>query len=313
MASESLDQAKRTRILIVEDDELQMQVLQAGLATVGFDIETVSDGLEAVWKVNAGHYDVVLIDYQIPAIDGLGTARLVGDLMGGPAKPVLIALTATPTHLKARESGQESAFNAIVNKPWDLASLHLIITRCLEGAPDSAARRASEYELILKGWEDYDTEPERPGAVGDDPGPARILVIEDDDSQQMLLASILQRQGYVVETASDGLQAVRRIRGGCFDLVLVDFQLPEFDGLAVAMMVHNLMGQAARPRMIAFTATPGRLRETEKLADLIFDEITEKSSDFQSLIRSVDRLLRASPNPVARRAAASVQSMNGTT
>jgi len=46
MASESLDQAKRTRILIVEDDELQMQVLQAGLATVGFDIETVSDG----WK-----------------------------------------------------------------------------------------------------------------------------------------------------------------------------------------------------------------------------------------------------------------------
>jgi CheY-like chemotaxis protein len=165
MASESLDQAKRTRILIVEDDELQMQVLQAGLATVGFDIETVSDGLEAVWKVNAGHYDVVLIDYQIPAIDGLGTARLVGDLMGGPAKPVLIALTATPTHLKARESGQESAFNAIVNKPWDLASLHLIITRCLEGAPDSAARRASEYELILKGWEDYDTEPERPGAV----------------------------------------------------------------------------------------------------------------------------------------------------
>jgi len=79
-----------------------------------------------------GHYDVVLIDYQIPAIDAW-ERQTGGRPDGRPAKPVLIALTATPTHLKARESGQESAFNAIVNKPWDLASLHLIITRCLEG------------------------------------------------------------------------------------------------------------------------------------------------------------------------------------
>jgi CheY-like chemotaxis protein len=313
MVSEPLNLARRTRILIVEDDELQMQVLQAGLASLGFDVETVSNGLEAVWQVNAGHYDVVLIDYQVPEIDGLGTARLVGDLMGRSARPVLIALTATPTHLKVRESGQKSAFSAIIGKPWDLASLHLIITRCLEVAPNSEARRAAESELMLKGWENYDTEPDRPGANDDDSGPARILVIEDDDSQKMLLASILQGQGYVVETASDGLEAVRRIRGGCFDLVLVDFHLPEFDGLAVARMVHNLMAQAARPRMIAITATPARLRETEKLADLIFDEIAEKSSDFQGLIRSVDRLLRSSPNPVSRRAVASVQSMNGTT
>ena len=53
MVSEPLNLARRTRILIVEDDELQMQVLQAGLASLGFDVETVSNGLEAVWQVNA--------------------------------------------------------------------------------------------------------------------------------------------------------------------------------------------------------------------------------------------------------------------
>jgi CheY-like chemotaxis protein len=155
-------------------------------------------------------------------------------------------------------------------------------------------------------------ESKRPGAIGDDPGPARILIIEDDQCQQTLLASVLQRQGYVVETASDGLEGVRRIRDGCYDLALIDYNLPEIDGLAVARMVHDLMADAVRPRLIALTATPARLREKEKQADIIFDDIAEKSSDLQGLIRSVDRLLKASPNPVARRAAASVHPMDGT-
>jgi len=70
------------------------------------------------------------------------------------------------------------------------------------------------------------------------------------------------------------------IRGGCFDLVLVDFQLPEFDGLAVAMMVHNLMGQAARPRMIAFTATRAAC-ESGKAGRPHIDEITENPPIFR--------------------------------
>jgi CheY-like chemotaxis protein len=312
MTSEPTDQHKRIRVLIVEDDELQMQVLEAGLTAVGFEVETVADGLEAVWKVRAGHYDVVLVDYQVPKIDGLATAHLVSDLMSQPARPVLIALTATPKQLQARENGEPSAFNAVLGKPWDLASLHLIITRCLEVAPDSATRRAAETQLMLQCWMDYDTEPDRPGANGDDPGPARILVIEDDNLQQAMLTSVLQSQGYVVETASDGLEGVRRIREGCYDLVLVDYNLPAIDGLAVASMVHDLMTQDMRPRLVAITATPARLRDSEKQADIIFDDIADKSADLQELIRSVDHLLKSSPNPVARRAAASVRPIDAT-
>jgi hypothetical protein len=73
-----------------------------------------------------------------------------------------------------------------------------------------------------------------------------------------------------------------------------------------------MLQDSLRPRLIAYTAMPARLREKEKLADIIFDDIVEKSSDIQGLIRSIDRLLRTSPNPVARRAAASVQSIVGT-
>ena len=67
-----------------------------------------------------------------------------------------------------------------------------------------------------------------------------------------------------------------------------------------------MLQDSLRPRLIAYTAMPDRLKEKEKLADIIFDDIVEKSSDVQGLIRSIDRLLRTSPNPVARRAVASV-------
>jgi CheY-like chemotaxis protein len=140
---------------------------------------------------------VVLIDYRIPGIDGLGTARLIGDFVGGPASPILIALTSTPQQLNSRESGGKSAFNAVLAKPWNLDSLRAVITRCLAGAPDRATRRAAESALTLQAWGDYDREPDRPSANGDDPGPARILIIEDDESQQMVLASVLQTQGYI--------------------------------------------------------------------------------------------------------------------
>ncbi len=295
---------ERVRVLLVEDDTLQAQILAAALASADFDVDIVGDGLAGVWKVREGRYDVVLIDYQLPEIDGYAAARLVGDFMAGPARPVLIALTATPERLNARESGTESAFDAVLAKSSDLSGLLSAIARCLALAPERTTRQQAVLSLLLKSWVDYDTLPDRPGSKGDDPGPARILVIDDDECQQRLLTAVLERRGYVVETASDGLNAVRKIRDGCFDLALVDYGLPEMDGLAAGTLIRDMIGEDVRPRLIGFTATAGLLSDREGIARSVFDEIVQKSSDLQGLLRSVDRHMRASPNLATRRAAA---------
>jgi CheY-like chemotaxis protein len=304
MSNTTADQAEHVRVLIVEDDDLQALVLAAALTSAGFEADTVSDGLAAVWKVREGRYDVVLFDYKLPEIDGYAAARLVGDFMPGQTRPVLIALTATPEQLIVRERAGESIFDAVLPKSPDLSGLFSTIARCLPSAPERSARRDAVFALLLRSWAEYDTIPQRPGAQGDDTGPARILVIDDDEMQQLLLTSVLEQHGYVVESVSNGLDAVRKIRDGCYDLALVDYSMPEMDGMAAGTLIRDMISEDVRPRMIGLTATAGLLSAKEGTARSVFDEIVEKSADLQGLLRSVDRHMRASPNPATRRAAA---------
>ena len=224
--------------------------------------------------------------------------------MGQVVRPVLIALTATPEHLNARESGAVSAFDAVVGKSSDFSGLLAAIKRCLASMPDSATMQKASSALMLQEWEEYDAEPCRPGAIGDHPGQPRILLAEDEEIQRQLLTSALERRGYVVETVANGLDAIRSIRGGCYDLALVDYNLPEMDGLATGTLVLDLMQEHLRPRLIALTATPDLLHDKQLLPGSVFDEIVAKSSDLNGLMCTVDRHLRSSPNPATRRAAA---------
>jgi len=303
LPEDTTDEDTRSRILIVEDDDIQGRVLASGLEAMGFATDVIANGLDAVWKAEANIYDVVLVDFQIPQIDGLATARLIRALTGPIARPMLIALTASPEALSAKATQTEKAFDFILGKSGDLAPLVAVIRSSLTALPDILTRRAAVSESLERAWSDYDSTPARPGANGDDPGPVRILVIEDDDVQRDLVASVMRHRGYVVDTASGGLEAIHKIQKECYDLVLVDYQLPEIDGLAVVKLTHNLMDQAMRPRMIALTATPSRLCELEPGVDIMFDKIVEKSADFDSLLILVDQLLRSAPNPVTRRAA----------
>src|SRR6478672_4284633 len=81
----------------------------------------------------------------------------------------------------------------------------------------------------------------------------RILIVEDDPSQQGVLRLAFERRGFAVETADDGLSAVRMMQHQAYDLALIDYQLPEIDGLASARLTKYLLGDAKRPRLIAVT------------------------------------------------------------
>ena len=184
MPEDTTDEDTRSRILIVEDDDIQGRVLASGLEAMGFATDVIANGLDAVWKAEANIYDVVLVDFQIPQIDGLATARLIRALTGPIARPMLIALTASPEALSAKATQTEKAFDFILGKSGDLAPLVAVIRSSLTALPDILTRRAAVSESLERAWSDYDSTPARPGANGDDPGPVRILVIEDDDVQR---------------------------------------------------------------------------------------------------------------------------------
>lgn len=280
------------RILLVEDDELQKAVLTSALRTRAYDVETASGGLEAVWKILCGSYDLVLIDYLLPEIDGLATARLIHDIMGHVARPRMVALTAKPDSITEREMGPGEAFDEVVTKTADMWGLFASVDRQLQAAPSRKARRAAEVELLLKDWSDYEDAPLPAAVSASRLGACRILVVEDDPLQQAVLKSALKRCGYDVQTAADGLDAVRKIRNGAYDLALIDYQIPEVDGLATARLIGALLSEAARPRLIALTATPDRLSAWEATSGKVFDQIVAKSASLPTLLATIGRSLQ---------------------
>lgn len=290
----------RTRILVVEDDALQQSILKAALEADGYQVETASDGLDAVWKIREGRFDLALIDYRLPEIDGLATARLIGDLMGEVGRPRLVALTATPECVIGRELLAGQAFDGIVAKSVDLPALLATVGRFLRSAPGSAARHAANLELLLGEWSEYDTVPHRPEPQQGSSPQARILVVEDDELQCSVLRFALAAHGYDVETASDGLSAVRKLRRGGYDLALIDYELPEIDGLAMARLIRDLLSEAARPRLVAHTAAPDRLKGRGRMSRCAFDDVVDKSTGLPTLLATIDHHLRCGPGSTMR-------------
>ncbi len=111
------------RLLVVEDDDVQRMFLTDILLSCGFAADSAADGLTAVTKARTGGYSLALIDYHLPEIDGLTTARLLRDTFDGHDCPKLIAITATPESLTLRESTSRPTFDALYAKPLDYPAL----------------------------------------------------------------------------------------------------------------------------------------------------------------------------------------------
>jgi CheY-like chemotaxis protein len=115
------------------------------------------------------------------------------------------------------------------------------------------------------------------------------LVVDDDDVFRQLIASALQNAGHEVLTAPNGFRALLLIRRFVFDVVLLDFNLPDLDGVAIAKLTCDLVRAPARPRLIALTATPERVAERQGLFVSHFDDIISKAAGLLPVLEAVQR------------------------
>ncbi len=118
--------------------------------------------------------------------------------------------------------------------------------------------------------------------------PPRILIAEDDDLQGALLRRALEGRGYQAEIVTDGLEAVRRLRTGVYDLALLDYHLPDIDGLAAARLLHDHFAESDRPGLIAVTATAEGLSAKEGEGGTSFDAVVSKRLGLTALLSVVD-------------------------
>ncbi|MDN3565326.1 response regulator [Paeniroseomonas aquatica] len=292
-----------TKILVVEDDAIQRDVLTRMLAGHGHAVEAATDGLDALRRLRRDVFDVVVLDYGLPDVDGLAAAQFIAGFAPAAERPRLIGLSATPKRLRDRPGKATGLFDRVLAKPCPPAAL-------LAAVADAGAARPQPRHPVPPGALPFGSHrslpPIRPdGQPGPQPGPApaaeapRVLLVDDDPVARSIAEAALAAQGFVVDTAAEGLEAFEKIGRRRYQVVVLDIMMPGMDGLAAAHLAFDLLSGADRPRLVALTADPEGLRRREAGAPSLFDEVVGKSAELGTLVAAV----RASADYGQRRAA----------
>lgn len=143
--------ATMRRILLIEDDPISQDIIRSLLATTGASVDVASDGISGLEAARSGQYDVLLIDYHLPEMDGYAIGRLLRHeaataalqtpraAMAASEGPILIGLTADRNGLAARR-GSDAVFHAILTKPLSPAALFGALDRlCPAIVPEALA------------------------------------------------------------------------------------------------------------------------------------------------------------------------------
>ena len=233
------------RMLVVDDNGTARAVLADMLARMGFVVDQAASGAAALECVRqaagAGRdYAVVFLDWRMPGMDGVETARRIREL-GLAAAPRCVMVTAHGRE-ELLQVAAASGVTAVLLKPVSASLLFDTVVEVLArraaapGAPAAAAAPVSndrEAPAVLRG--------------------ARILLVEDNELNQEVAKAMLEALGLIVDIAENGEVALARVQAASYDLVFMDMQMPVMDGLAATRAIRRLPGTGAVP-IVAMTA-----------------------------------------------------------
>ncbi len=258
------------RVLVVDDNATNRMVLLKLLQSWGCRAALASGGVEAcdllTHAARGGEpFDLVLLDMHMPDLDGVATARRIR--MEPTTRDVpIVALTSV-----SRGGGKHEhlGLNAVIPKPIKHGPLAEAMVTAM------AAREPAGM----------------PGGVQ---RPGCILIVDDNEANRIVAQTVLRRGGYEVHLATNGREAIAAFRSIAPDLVLMDVQMPEMDGLAATAAIRAGEDPTQRRPILALTAATSpedrvRCREAQ------MDGYIVKPLRREDLLETVARALTAAP------------------
>jgi len=216
------------KALVVDDCPDSRIIIQKMLKSFGFPAESVSSGKEALHVLEENRtseepFKLVIIDWKMPEMDGIEVSKIIRKDLELTVPIVMMTAFGRETEkIMAKQEG----INAFLNKPIAQSTLFNAIMDVFgkkaygkERIKKQITTQASIYKKRLKG--------------------VRILVAEDNLTNQEIAKAILEDAGIVVEIANNGEEAVEAVKKGHFDAVLMDIQMPEMDGYEATKAIRQ--------------------------------------------------------------------------
>ncbi|MBL9101233.1 MAG: response regulator [Myxococcales bacterium] len=272
------------RVLIVDDHATNRRILGLYAQLWGMHPTAAASGPEALALLREGRrFELALLDYLMPEMDGVALARAIRELPGGPnIRTVMLTSVGTTRDVAAH-------VDAAVLKPIKPAALYEVLARLFGVAtaePEPARAHAFDHGLGER-------------------HPLRILVAEDNSVNQKVAASLLQQLGYSADFAANGVEAVDATLRQAYDVVFMDVQMPVMDGLAATREILLRRAGGSRPRIVAMTAhAMPRLRQACMEAGM--DDYVAKPIRTEDLARALAACAPVTGEAVALATPASV-------
>ncbi len=235
---------KGQRALVVDDSEASLLILKSLLETLKMKTVTVNSGAKALSVLentpDAEQFPLVLMDYKMPEMSGAEATRKIKDNPRYKDKVAVIVVSAFGREEVMKQCMDAGADGFLV-KPVNISALLDTILGGMGLKPCTSGRSGKVEEEKVPGLE---------SVCG-----ARVLLVEDNEINQQIAVELMENVGLVVDVANNGLQAVHALEGGKdknYDLVFMDIQMPEMDGLTATKAIRD-QGIAKLP-IVAMTA-----------------------------------------------------------
>jgi len=237
---------KGTRALIVDDNVVNRRILKATLERWGLLCRTAEDGETALSELsaalNAGEpYSLILTDLLMPGIDGYEFIEQVRKKSEYESAAILIMSSTGNKTDFPRDKGLNVA--AHLMKPLRQSELREALCQCLPGSKSSVGGRMLQKRPSLP--------PPKPAK------PLNILLAEDNPINQRLAQRLVEKRGHTIIFASNGQEALNLFAENRYDLILMDIQMPDMDGLeatAAIRKMEELQKERDRVLIVALTA-----------------------------------------------------------
>jgi signal transduction histidine kinase/CheY-like chemotaxis protein len=260
-------------VLVVDDNATNRRILEEVLRYWGMVPTMACSGSEALRLAERAEeagkrFSLALLDVQMPGISGYELAERLRGVWGPELTPIVLLSSSGDQLGEARRR-------------------ELGVTRCLV-KPVKQSSLLETIEYVLGRVRSSGAEPATMPTPAESSTPLRILLAEDNVVNQKLVSKLLERRGHTVSIAANGRLAVQALSRECYDLILMDVQMPEMDGFeATAIIREKERASGQHIPIIALTANAMK-GDSERCLNAGMDAYLSKPIRAQELIQAVE-------------------------